>query len=98
MHQVASPRNYFFVCFNKASWKLGMENTAQSLLAQQYREHCCSTLFPPDEDNLVWNMFPAVMALNGLEKTGTTSHILAEGSAGEVVQHGNLKSAQKNRM
>lgn len=75
-----------------------MENTTQRPLTQQNREDGSSALFPPDEDNLIWNMFPTVTALNGLENTAITSHILAEGSAREVQQSGNPKAAQKSRM
>lgn len=56
-----------------------MENTTQKPLTQKNRESGCSALFPPDEDNLVWNMFPTVTALNGLENTAIISHILPEG-------------------
>ena len=38
------------------------------------------------------------MTLNGLENTAITSHILAEGSAGEVGQSRNPEAAQKRRM
>ena len=75
-----------------------MENNTQRPLTQQNRECGSSALFPLDEDNLIWNMFPTVTALNGLEKTAITSHILAKGSAGEVGQSGNPKADQKSRM
>ena len=64
-------------------------------LTQQNREHGCSALFPPDEDNLIWNMFPTVAALNGLENTAITSHILAEGSAGKWDRVEILKQPRK---
>ena len=62
------------------------------LYPRQNKEHCPSPLYLL----MVWNMFPAVMALNGLEKMGT-SHILPENSAGKVGQNGNLNQPQKSR-
>lgn len=52
-------------------------------------------MFPPDEDNLVWDKFPAVMEPSGLEEIGTRSRILAENKAGKVGQNDNPQSAQR---
>nr|KAF6489995.1 hypothetical protein HJG59_010372 [Molossus molossus] len=54
------------------------------------------TIVSTDEDNLIWGMFPAVMAPNGLEKIGT-SHILAENRTGKVGQNVNPESALREK-
>lgn len=79
-----------------------MENTTQRLPPSHAppptsleQRTLLSPLFPPDEDDLVCDMFPAVMASSEQEKIRTRSHILAENKAGKVGQNDNPQSAQK---